>query len=154
MGLRPTWLALGPLRGEWTDGWTDGKSPHSTGLRPLLGPLPRYSPTSTQKLFMMPLGNWFNIHFTTTGKVSKTLKNASFFLFVDKHSILALRFNDFSAETDITSNLRKLESCGCARSKADDESSISFFNNYFATTGRVSKLTLKNASFFLLVDKH
>ena len=30
---------------------TDGKSPHSTGLRPLSGPLPRYSPTSTQKLY-------------------------------------------------------------------------------------------------------
>ena len=30
---------------------TDGKSPHSTGLCPLSGPLPRYSPTSTQKLY-------------------------------------------------------------------------------------------------------
>ena len=39
----------------WTDGRTngrtDGKSPHSTGLRPLSGPLPRYSPTLTQKLY-------------------------------------------------------------------------------------------------------
>ena len=26
-----------------TDGRTDGKSPHSTGLRPLLGPLPKKS---------------------------------------------------------------------------------------------------------------
>ena len=69
--LRPAWLALGPSGGEWTDGqtdgrtdgrmdgrmdgqmdgrtdgWTDGKSFHSTGLCPLLGPLPRYSPTTS-----------------------------------------------------------------------------------------------------------
>ena len=54
LGLRPAWLALGPLRGG-TDGrmdrWTVGKAPHSTGLRPLSGPLPCYSPTSTQKLY-------------------------------------------------------------------------------------------------------
>ena len=34
-----------------TNGQTDGKSPHSTGLYPLSGPLPCYSPTSTQKLY-------------------------------------------------------------------------------------------------------
>ena len=53
LALRPAWLAFGPLRGgqtdKWTDkqtdkridGWTSGKFPHSTGLRPLLGPLPQ-----------------------------------------------------------------------------------------------------------------
>ena len=58
LGLRPAWLALGPSRGGMdgrmdgrTYGWTDGKSPRSTGLHPLLGPLPRCSPTSTQKLY-------------------------------------------------------------------------------------------------------
>ena len=54
LALRPAWLALGPSR-EGTDGlidgWTDGKSPHSTALCPLTGPLPRYSTTSTQKLY-------------------------------------------------------------------------------------------------------
>ena len=34
-----------------TYGHTDGKSPYSTGLRPLSGPLPRCSPTSTRKLY-------------------------------------------------------------------------------------------------------
>ena len=38
-------------RDEWMDGQMDRKSPHSIGLCPLLGPLPRYSPTSTQKLY-------------------------------------------------------------------------------------------------------
>ena len=53
LALRPAWLVFGPLRGgqtdKWTDkqtdkqmdGWTSGKFPHSTGLRPLLGPLPQ-----------------------------------------------------------------------------------------------------------------
>ena len=55
LGLRPSWHSLGPSRGGWTDKRTnertDGKSPHSTGLRPLSGPLPYYSPTSTQKVY-------------------------------------------------------------------------------------------------------
>ena len=33
------------------DGRSDGKSAHSTGLCPISGPLPRYTPTSTQKLY-------------------------------------------------------------------------------------------------------
>ena len=36
LALRPDWLALGPSRGR-----TDGKSPHSKGLCPLSGPLPK-----------------------------------------------------------------------------------------------------------------
>ena len=50
LGLRPGWMAQrgGDRR---TDGRTDGKSPHSTGLCPLSGPLPCYSPTLTQKLY-------------------------------------------------------------------------------------------------------
>ena len=51
LGLRPGWLGLRPgwmaQRGERTDGWTNvrtvGKSPHSIGLSPLLGPLPKNS---------------------------------------------------------------------------------------------------------------
>ena len=60
LALRPLWLALrhlqlallplqqlsDPLYGKWTDGQTygrmDGIYPHSTGLRPLSGPLPCY----------------------------------------------------------------------------------------------------------------
>ena len=38
-----------------------------------------------------------------------------------------LRSGDFSAQTNIASKLRKLESCDCAQSKADDESFIFFF---------------------------
>ena len=34
---------------QFLDGRTNGKSPHSTGLRPLSGLLPHYSPTLTQK---------------------------------------------------------------------------------------------------------
>ena len=45
LGLRPGWMAQ---RGERTDGLTNertnGKSPHSTGLCPLSGPLPCLSP--------------------------------------------------------------------------------------------------------------
>ena len=44
LGLRPAWLALGPSRGGMDvrmNERTYGKSPHSTGLRPLSGPLPR-----------------------------------------------------------------------------------------------------------------
>ena len=54
LGLRPAWLALRPSRGGTdvrTDGRTNGKSPHSTGLCPLSGLLPCYSPTLTQKLY-------------------------------------------------------------------------------------------------------
>ena len=65
MGLKPTWLALGPSRGEqmdrqmdgWMDGQTDWKSPHSTGLCPLSGLLPHYSPTLTQKLYQAGQGH-------------------------------------------------------------------------------------------------
>ena len=44
LALRPLWLALSPLwlalsPFGWTDGQMDGISPHSTGLRPLPGPL-------------------------------------------------------------------------------------------------------------------
>ena len=51
-----------------TDGHTDGKSPYSTVLCLLSGPLPCYSPTLAQRLYkrgkgtadhMMPLGAWF-----------------------------------------------------------------------------------------------
>merc|ERR1712015_325181 len=45
LGLRPDWLGLRPgwmsQGGGRTYGQTDGKSPHSTGLRPLSGPLPK-----------------------------------------------------------------------------------------------------------------
>ena len=46
MGLRPAWLALGPSRGDgpmyvWMYVQTDGKSPHSSGLCPLSGLLPK-----------------------------------------------------------------------------------------------------------------
>ena len=45
LGLRPGWLGLRPgwlaQRGEQTNGRTNRKSPHSTGLRPLSGPLPK-----------------------------------------------------------------------------------------------------------------
>ena len=58
LDLRPAWLDLGPWGGrmdkqmnEQMNEWTNGKSFHSTGLCPLLGPLPSYSPTSTQKLY-------------------------------------------------------------------------------------------------------
>ena len=62
------WL-LGPRGGEWTndrtvgrmdkwmDGQMDGKSPYSTGLRPLSGLLPCYSPITTQKLYKAGQGN-------------------------------------------------------------------------------------------------
>ena len=40
-----------------TDGRTDRISPHSTGLHPLLGPLPRRQGKDTADL-MMPFGNW------------------------------------------------------------------------------------------------
>ena len=38
-----------------------------------------------------------------------------------------LRSGNFSAQTNVASKLRKLESCDCAQSKADDESFIFFF---------------------------
>ena len=41
-----------------TDVRTDGKSPHSTGLRPLSGPLPKKRDKGTAD-HMMPLGDWF-----------------------------------------------------------------------------------------------
>ena len=55
------------------DVWTDGKSPHSTGLRPLPGPLPCFikensNPTNLKTIVkqgkgtadhLMPLGDWF-----------------------------------------------------------------------------------------------
>ena len=45
LGLRPGWLAQrGELMDEQTDEWKKGKSPHSTGLRPLSGPLPCLPP--------------------------------------------------------------------------------------------------------------
>ena len=38
--FRPRQMTLGPLYG-WMDVRRDGISPHSTGLRPLSGPLPK-----------------------------------------------------------------------------------------------------------------
>ena len=56
-GFRPGWLGLRlsrmTQRGEWTDGqtdrWTNGKSPHSKGLCPILGPLPCFPPCKPRK---------------------------------------------------------------------------------------------------------
>ena len=45
------WLTLKLSGDVRTHGRMDGKSPHSTGFRPLSGPLPCYSPTITQKLY-------------------------------------------------------------------------------------------------------
>ena len=38
-----------------TDGWTDGISPHSTGLRPLLGPLPKKESEEEERLSEMEM---------------------------------------------------------------------------------------------------
>ena len=38
-----------------TDGWTDGKSPHSTGLCPLSGPLRKKGPKENPTLSTDPL---------------------------------------------------------------------------------------------------
>ena len=53
LGLRPSWLGLRPgwiaQREEWTDRRMNGKSPHSTGLCPLSGPLPCFPPCKLRK---------------------------------------------------------------------------------------------------------
>ena len=41
-----------------TDGRTDGKSPHSTGLRPLLGPLPKKVHLAVLREYYWSLPSW------------------------------------------------------------------------------------------------
>ena len=60
-GLRVSWRSLRASQGGTygqTDRRTYGISPHSTGLRPLSGPLPKKQGKGTADL-MMPFGDWF-----------------------------------------------------------------------------------------------
>ena len=55
-----------------------------------------------------------------------------------------------SAQTNMTSELRKLESCNCAHSKADDESSIFFFQHLFYNLGKGFKFDFEKYVFLLV----
>ena len=59
-----------------------------------------------------------------------------------------LRFSDFSAQTNAASKLRKLESCGCARLKADGQSFIFFFKKIFFDHGKCFKINIEECVFF------
>ena len=70
LGLRPGWMAhRGGMYGQ-TDLRTDGKSPHSTELYPLSGPLPYFTPRKLRKGeqgkgtadHLMPLGDCLNVY--------------------------------------------------------------------------------------------
>ena len=55
-----------------------------------------------------------------------------------------------SAQTNIASKLRKLQSCGCACSKADEKDSIFLFSNLFFDHGKGFKINFKEFVFFFL----
>ena len=53
----------------WTDERTDRKSPHSTGLRPLLGPLPKKKKKAKVKFFSSPMNNLEEMNRYLVGQV-------------------------------------------------------------------------------------
>ena len=51
---------------------------------------------------------------------------------------------------DTASKLKKLQSCGCAHLKAEDQSCIFFFLNLFSDHGKGFKINFKECVFFFV----